>query len=122
MATKKNGKKTDPQALRRNPRYKPGGKLRAKYSSAGQDVEGDVRTISKSGFFLNILDGGAAESEGDVLLTLPSQGVSIRGTIRSVLPGKGFGIEFLNLSLSDEETLAAYCDTLRLEGKGKKNT
>lgn len=122
MATKKNGKKTDPKAQRRHPRYKPGGKLRAKYSSAGQDVEGDVRTISKSGFFLNILDGGAAESEGDVVLTLPSQGVSIRGTIRSVLPGKGFGIEFLNLSSSDEETLDAYCDTLRLEAKGKKNT
>ena len=122
MATRKNGKKTDPKALRRNPRYKPGGKLRAKYSSAGQDVEGDVRTISKSGFFLNILDGGAAESQGDVLLRLPSQGVSIKGTIRSVLPGKGFGIEFLDLSSSDEEALATYCNALRLEAKGKKNT
>ncbi len=121
MATRKNGKKTDPKSQRRNPRYKPGGKLRAKYSSAGQDIEGDVRSISKSGFFLNILDGGAAESQGEVLLTLPSQGVSIKGTIRSILPGKGFGIEFLDLSSSDEEVLDTYCNALRLEAKGKND-
>ena len=121
MATKKNGKKTDPKSQRKNPRYKPGGKLHAKYSSAGQDVEGDVRTISKSGFFLTIIDGGAAESKGDVSLTLPSKGVSIKGTIRSIVPGKGFGIEFLDLSSTDEEALDAYCDTLRLEAKGKKS-
>ncbi len=98
---------------RRFPRYSPPDPLIAIFMAGKSPVEGEVRKISRCGCFLAVREGGAAESEGMITIRLPARFLRVDAAIRSVLPGQGFGMEFLAMRTEDNETLAAYCDHLR---------
>ena len=101
---------------RRYPRFNPRDKLQAKFESSGLEVEGEVRELSVSGFFLAIQDAGVAESQGTISIRLPEWILVSDGAIRSVVPGKGFGIEFLEMRPRDQRVLIWYCHYLAFTG------
>ena len=101
---------------RRYPRFDPQDQLRAKFASAGCEIEGDVSQLSLSGFFLAIRDGGVADSEGIVSIKLPEWLLTVKAAIRTVVPGRGFGVEFLDIPPRDRQVLVWYSHYLSFTG------
>ena len=97
---------------RRYLRFDPRDKLQAKFASSGLEVEGEVSQLSVSGFFLAIQDAGVAESQGTVFIRLPEWHLTTDGAVRCAVPGKGFGIEFLEMNPRDQQVLFWYCQYL----------
>ncbi len=98
---------------RKYPRYSPTEVLPVIFEASDCACDGEVRNISRGGFFLAVKDGGAAESVGKVLIRFPHRLFRAAGAIRFVRPGQGFGIEFTKMDEENEEELAVYCEHLR---------
>ncbi len=101
---------------RRYPRFDPQDQLRAMFASGGCEIEGSVRQLSLAGFFLAIRDGGVADSEGIVSIKLPEWLLTVKAAIRTVMPGRGFGVEFLDMPPRDRQVLVWYCHYLSFTG------
>lgn len=101
---------------RRYPRFNPQDQLRAKFAGGGCEIEGCVSQLSLSGFFLAIRDGGVADSQGIVSIKLPEWLLTVKAAIRTVVPGMGFGVEFLDMQPRDRQVLVWYCHYLSFTG------
>ena len=101
---------------RKYPRFDPQDQLRANFASGGCEIEGSVSQLSLAGFFLAIRDGGVAESEGIVSMKLPEWLLTVKAAIRTVVPGLGFGVEFLDMPPRDRQVLVWYCHYLSFTG------
>ncbi len=98
---------------RRLPRYSTPKGLVALFRAGPCYVEGEIREISEEGIFFSVRDGGAAENEGIVTIKLPDGFLRARAAIRSVRPGEGFGMEFLEMSPEHQAVLINYCRRLQ---------
>ena len=98
---------------RKYPRYSPTLGLPVIFEAGESACEGEVRDISRGGFFLAVKDGGVAEDFGRVLIRFPHRFFRAAAAIRFVRPGHGFGIEFTKMDEEDEEALEAFCEHLR---------
>lgn len=106
---------------RRFPRYSTPEGLVALFRAGPCYVEGEIRDISEGGIFFSILDGGAAENDGIVTIKLPDGFLRARVAIRSVRPGEGFGMEFLDMSPEHQAVLINYCRRLQQTAPAKVN-
>ncbi len=109
------------ETRRRFPRYSTPEGLVALFRAGPCYVEGEIRDISEGGIFFSILDGGAAENDGIVTIKLPDGFLRARVAIRSVLPGEGFGMEFLDMSPEHQAALINYCRRLQQTAPAKVN-
>ena len=106
---------------RRFPRYSPPEGLVALFRAGPCYVEGEIREISEEGIFFSVQEGGAAENEGIVTIKLPDGFLRARAAIRSVRPGEGFGMEFLEMSPEHHAILINYCRRLQQTAPAKVN-
>ena len=104
---------------RRFPRYVPPVKLSAVFKTGDTWIEGEVGVLGQGGSLLVILDGSAPENEGAVTIKISEAFLHAKGRIRSVFPGAGFGIEFVDISPENRELLDEYCDNLRHHKKAE---
>ena len=106
---------------RRFPRYSPPKGLVALFRAGHCYVEGEIREISEEGIFFSVRDGGAAENDGIITIMLPDGFLRARAAIRSVRPGEGFGMEFIEMSPEHHAALINYCRHLQNTLSAKAN-
>ncbi len=101
---------------RRFPRYIIPDKPRAGFIGAGLRVAGKVREIGLEGLFLSTKEPIAVGKPGKVGVEFPNRFFRANAVVRYVLPGRGFGVEFITMSTLDREAIRSFCGGLKRAG------
>jgi tetratricopeptide (TPR) repeat protein len=95
----------NPENRRKYPRVKVPKGTFASWKSADTSVFARVDTIGLGGVYLNTLKPLAKGSTTDLVLGLSTGKVCIRATVRRSLPGRGMGLEFVQMAAEDRARL-----------------
>jgi hypothetical protein len=98
---------------RKYPRRKAPKGLHVAWKSGGSSTVSRAATIGLGGLFLHTLDPPPSGTVMELLFDLPSGEVRAKASVRDSVPGKGMGVQFIQMQTTDRSRLdkfLAQCD------------
>jgi tetratricopeptide (TPR) repeat protein len=110
----------EPKTPRKYPRVRAPKGMWVGWKSAKQTCTSLAEVMGLGGLFLHTPDPAAAGSSIDLIFDLPNGQVRARAIVRSFQPGKGMGIQFVQMRPEDRAKLNRYLSGIQIPAAESK--